>query len=180
MAWNEDGWRLARTTFDASRHSIDALNAATAMVLETQPEVAQRIERAMGVRSRQLAAAAASVRAFGELPPTEPEARRAIAACQAYKTQLRQFEGYLSEQARAGRQGLTMEDRAALWDAGLYEAMDRSQQVPWSQVTTLMRVPQAGAPAPSAPRDPTRTRRSNMQALLPLAFMLVIMFSQRR
>lgn len=185
MAWNEDGWRLAREAFGSIVRAITSVEAATAVLTEENPELAQRLARAAGTRATRLATLARRVTQFGdELPTTEPEARRAIEAAQLWKAQFTQLDSYMAEQARLGRQGLTLADHGALGPAGWTDARLHVQDVSWAAVAALMRVPQAGRPAPAAPRDPTRPRRrggmQGMQGLLPLAFLFVVMMSTQR
>lgn len=181
MAWNDDQWRLARETWDSTHRAAGAVERAGTAVLASDPELAQRLNRAMGSRGRDLAAATSRILEHGaELPTTEPEARRRIAEAQRFKTLFRQAWHQLAADARGGRHGLVTQDHVTVMQAGVYDAEAALNDIPWPDVDRAMSVPIPRPPAPVPPRDPTRPPRRGIGAALPLLVLAVFMFSSNR
>jgi hypothetical protein len=181
VAWNEDGWRVAHEAFARTREAVEAMYRALETLRGEHPDISRRLNIATGVLGRDLGSAARAVRAREELPSTEPEARRILAACQRFKELLVENDSEIATWAREGSRELTLDDRAALVNAGWLDALRSIQEVEWAEVTRLQAVPQAAPRQPSTPRDPTRARRRGaIEGLLPLAFLFVVMMSSNR
>ncbi len=186
MAWNSDGWRLARETFASVRRAQDAVSAASrTLALATNADRAARINAAVGQRSATLRSLGTRLRRVGDSLPTNPaRARQAIALATRWKTAWRQLWGWIAAAARQGQEGLTLADSEWLSAYGWQDARERLESVPWVEVATLMRVPSAATPTDLGPLplpSPSRPReRSKMQGLLPLFFLFIVMMSSTR
>lgn len=182
MAWNEDGWRLARETYDSIRRAVNSVDQAAAALQAQDPELAQRLLRARGTRARDLNDLSEQFRQTPELPDTEPEARRSIELARRWKTVFGTLDSELAEDARQGRNGLTLPDHGALGPAGWTDARLAVANVPWQEVTRLMAVPMNAPRQPPVPPAPPRPRppRRGGTPWLPLAALALLLLSSKK
>lgn len=182
MAWNEDDWRLAREAFDAVRGAIADVERASVAMQAGFPEARDRIRRAAAGRAVELEATGRRVMAHGgELPRTEPEARRVLTSAARWKEQFTVLDNYLAEQARLGRI-ITQPDHQELSAAGWSDARFRLVGVPWMEVHNTLRVPLPGLPRPPAPGDPTRPPRrpGGFPAWLPFVGLGILLLASKK